>query len=174
MICAWTETSTADTGSSATMKAGLTDSALAIPIRCRCPPLKSRGWRSAWLATEPDEGEQREHAVVDLCARTDAMDGERLSEHLAHGHARVQRGIGVLKNHLEVAARLQHSRAREPQEVLAAEENLAARRLDKAQQRPSERRLAGTGFADEAEDLAAPDLQGDVVDSDQPTAASCA
>jgi hypothetical protein len=43
MICAWIETSSAETGSSATMKSGLTASARAIPIRWRCPPENSCG-----------------------------------------------------------------------------------------------------------------------------------
>ena len=38
MICAWIETSRAATDSSHTMNSGLTASARAMPIRCRCPP----------------------------------------------------------------------------------------------------------------------------------------
>ncbi len=45
MICAWIETSSAETGSSATISVGFSDSALAIPIRWRCPPENSCGKR---------------------------------------------------------------------------------------------------------------------------------
>ena len=43
MICAWIDTSSADTGSSATMKSGLSESARARPMRWRCPPENSCG-----------------------------------------------------------------------------------------------------------------------------------
>ena len=39
--CAWIDTSSADTGSSATTNEGRRASARAIPIRCRWPPLNS-------------------------------------------------------------------------------------------------------------------------------------
>ena len=43
MICAWIDTSSADTGSSATISLGLTASARAMPMRWRCPPENSCG-----------------------------------------------------------------------------------------------------------------------------------
>ena len=43
-ICAWIDTSSADTGSSAMMIFGSRASARAIAIRCRCPPENSCGW----------------------------------------------------------------------------------------------------------------------------------
>ena len=42
-ICAWIETSSAETGSSQTISFGLSASARAIPIRCRWPPENSCG-----------------------------------------------------------------------------------------------------------------------------------
>jgi hypothetical protein len=42
-ICAWIETSSAETGSSATMKSGFDASARARPIRWRWPPMNSCG-----------------------------------------------------------------------------------------------------------------------------------
>ena len=44
-ICACTETSSADTGSSQKISLGLTASARATPIRWRCPPENSCGKR---------------------------------------------------------------------------------------------------------------------------------
>ena len=38
MICAWIDTSSADTASSQTMNSGFSDSARAMPTRWRCPP----------------------------------------------------------------------------------------------------------------------------------------
>jgi hypothetical protein len=43
MICAWIETSSAEIGSSQTMKSGEVASARAMPMRCRCPPENSCG-----------------------------------------------------------------------------------------------------------------------------------
>ncbi len=43
MTWAWIDTSSADTGSSATMSLGLTANARAMPIRCRWPPENSWG-----------------------------------------------------------------------------------------------------------------------------------
>ena len=43
MICAWIETSSAETGSSAMISFGLSASARAIPIRWRWPPENSCG-----------------------------------------------------------------------------------------------------------------------------------
>ena len=53
MICACTDTSSADTGSSSTISDGSTLSALAIAMRCRCPPLNSCGKRSACSGRSP-------------------------------------------------------------------------------------------------------------------------
>jgi hypothetical protein len=43
--CAWIETSSADTGSSATISFGFVTIARAIPIRWRCPPENSWTYR---------------------------------------------------------------------------------------------------------------------------------
>ena len=45
MICAWIETSRAETGSSQMTSFGCSARALAIPIRCRWPPENSFGKR---------------------------------------------------------------------------------------------------------------------------------
>ena len=45
MICAWIETSSADTGSSHTTSFGLSASARAMPMRWRWPPENSAGKR---------------------------------------------------------------------------------------------------------------------------------
>ena len=45
ITCAWIETSSAETGSSATRSLGLRVSARAMPMRCRWPPENSLGNR---------------------------------------------------------------------------------------------------------------------------------
>src|SRR5688500_10337605 len=53
MICAWIETSSAETGSSAMISLGLTASARAMPMRWRWPPENSCGYRRRWSADNP-------------------------------------------------------------------------------------------------------------------------
>src|SRR5687767_10387469 len=53
MICAWIETSSAETGSSAMISLGLTASARAMPMRWRWPPENSCGYRRRWSADRP-------------------------------------------------------------------------------------------------------------------------
>ena len=45
MTCAWIDTSSAETGSSATINLGRSASVRAIPMRCRWPPENSYGYR---------------------------------------------------------------------------------------------------------------------------------
>ena len=59
-ICAWIETSRADTGSSATIIDGRSISARASPSRCRCPPENSCGYRSAAAAGSPTSSSMAE------------------------------------------------------------------------------------------------------------------
>ena len=51
--CAWTETSSADVGSSHTRNSGFEASARAMEMRCRCPPENSCGYRSTSRAPRP-------------------------------------------------------------------------------------------------------------------------
>src|SRR6266566_1962206 len=53
MIWAWIETSSADTASSQTMKEGFRANARAMPMRCRCPPENSCGYRFVKLGFRP-------------------------------------------------------------------------------------------------------------------------
>ena len=49
ITCALTDTSSADTGSSQMTSFGPNARALAMPMRCRCPPESSLGYRSSCL-----------------------------------------------------------------------------------------------------------------------------
>ena len=126
--CACTETSSAETSSSAIRHSGSTASARAMPIRCRCPPENSCGRRSAASAGSAHEIEQLGDAARDLGLRPHAVDGERLAEDLAHAHARVERAVGVLKDHLDAAVVAAELGPRQRADVQAVEANLAARR----------------------------------------------
>ena len=66
MICAWIETSSADTGSSSTMSFGSTASARATPMRWRWPPENSCGKRLTCSGARPTRSSSSLHAALDV------------------------------------------------------------------------------------------------------------
>jgi len=48
--------------------------------------------------------EQGGHLILQLAARGDAVDLERLTHDIQHGHARVERGEWILEDHADFAA----------------------------------------------------------------------
>ena len=106
------------------------------------------------LAGEPDGLEQRAHFLDLLGPRADAVHEQRLAHDLAHRHARIERGVGVLEDRLHVAAELEQLRLRRVREVLAFEEHAARRRVFEAHDGAPERRLSAPRFAHEPERLA--------------------
>jgi hypothetical protein len=53
---------------------------------------------------EADGAHERATRAVDLGGRAHAVDEQRLGERGEDGHTRIERGVGVLENHLQVAA----------------------------------------------------------------------
>ena len=53
---------------------------------------------------EPDSFEKLANLLDLLGLRADAVDEQRFAHDLADGHSGVQRGVGVLEDHLDVAA----------------------------------------------------------------------
>ena len=80
------------------------------------------------------------------------------------GHPRVQRGERILEHDLQLGAQLAHPLGAGARVVLAAVRQAARRRLDQAQHRPAQRRLAATRLADDAERLALVQAERDTVD----------
>src|SRR5205085_4020379 len=91
------------------------------------------------------------------------VDVQRLADNLAGGHPRIQRTVGILKNHLEFPAPSAQRGAVQGGEVLALEENPARGRCDQTNDRASQRGLAATTFADQADSFARLDEEADVV-----------
>ena len=92
------------------------------------------------------------------------MQHQRLAQHGAHRHARIERGVGVLEDHLHALAARAHLAVAERQQVLALEAHLAGRRLDQAQHQAADRRLAAARFADDGQRLAGAKMEVDAVD----------
>jgi hypothetical protein len=108
------------------------------------------------------------HQLLDLAAklgpRGEAVELERVADDLPHPLAWVERRIGVLEDHLDLAADRAEALPREPDQLLAAELDRARRRLEQLDDGSAERRLAAAGLAHEAEGLALVEGEADVVD----------
>ncbi len=92
------------------------------------------------------------------------MDGEGLGEDVADGHARIERGVGILEDDLHAAAEGAHGGGGGGRQRVAFEEDFAGGGFDEAEQHAGDGALAGAGFADQAEGFAGCDGEGDVVD----------
>ena len=164
MICAWIETSRADTGSSATMKSGFegerAGEADALPLAARELVRVARA-ASAGRPTISSSSRTRASACLPLARPCVA---QRLADDPADAVARVERRERVLEDHLHAPAKRSHARLVERREVLPVEDDAPAGRLVEQEHRAAERRLAAARLADEAERLAAADREADAVD----------
>ncbi len=94
----------------------------------------------------------------------DLVHPQRLGQDFADGHARIERGVGVLEDDLHVPAQPAQLVLVEVGDLLALEAHRARRRVHQAQDQASGGRLAAAGFADQRQRLAAGDLEADVLD----------
>ena len=97
-------------------------------------------------------------------AAGELVDDQRLADDAADAHARVQRGVRVLEDHLHLAAEEAQLVALDAAEVAAVEEHLAGGGPVELEDGAAGRRLAAAAFADQAQRLAAADEEGDAVD----------
>ena len=116
-----------------------------------------------------DQAQQLQRALAQPGLGPALVDLERLDDLEADGVARVQAGHRVLEDHRDVAAGDAAALAgAEFQQVLTVEAQQvggdAAGRLHQAHQRQHGHALAGAGFADDAEQLAALDVQVQALD----------
>ena len=118
--CAWIETSSADTGSSSTIRRGSTASARATPIRWRCPPENSCGKRLTCSGFSPTRSSSSRTRGLHL-SFGDTVQAHRRTDDLAHPLARVQRGDRILEDELDLAAHRLELLAAEMGDVLSAE-----------------------------------------------------
>jgi hypothetical protein len=97
-------------------------------------------------------------------ARRQTVGAQWPGDDLANAHVRIERRVGVLKDHLHVASRPAQLRSGLADEVRSAEGDLTARRAIELQDCAPGRALAAPALADEAEGLAPLDVEGDSVD----------
>src|SRR5882724_10528863 len=114
---------------------------------------------------QADGLEQVGDALLELTAGLcQPVNDQRFADDVADAHARVERGIGILKDDLDIAAKRAKFFAAERADVLAVKVDLARTRFDQADHATAGGRLAATGFADQPQRFAGPDVKIDAVD----------
>src|SRR5215213_2132537 len=117
------------------------------------------------LAAQANRLEQLVHPVeAFLLAVNQAVYVYTFGYNVAHDHARVQRGLGVLKDHLHLPIEDPALVARGLVDILAPEDNLAAGGLVEPDDYPPGRGFAAAGLADQPEGLPLVDAERDPVD----------
>ena len=91
------------------------------------------------------------------------MDDEDFAKDRPDGHARIERGEGVLENDLHVAPHRAQVSAAKAQHVLPVEHDLARAGFDEAQDAASCGRLAAARFTNQSQGFAAIDGEGHAV-----------
>ena len=114
------------------------------------------------ICAEPDQRHQFAGAALGLGTR-DAMGDRPVSDDPADALARIERGIGVLEDHLDLATKRPQRLAALGQEIDLAEPDRACIRRQQTHQALADGRLAGAGFPDDAERLAAAQREADIV-----------
>ena len=154
MIWAWIETSSAETGSSAMISFGLQRERPGDPDPLALPAGELVRIAVVVLGVEPDPLEQLLDARFSTSPRRDAVEPQRVADDLADALARVQRRVGVLEDHLHLAAQRLQLAALQADDLLAVEAHRARRRLEQLQDRAAQGGLAAARLADQAQRLA--------------------
>ena len=94
-------------------------------------------------------------------------DNQGLRDDVFHGHARVERGIGVLEDDLHLLAALLEGCGVHFGDVPAVKVNLALSRFEKMQDGAPKRAFSAPGFTDDAECMTAFNGKIDIVDGVQ-------
>ena len=116
------------------------------------------------VGIEAHDLEQLLHPGLTLVAVANLVDDEGFFDYGADGHAGVQGAVGVLEDDLKLFPEGTHCPAGELGEVLAPEADFTAGGPEELEDAPADGGLAAAAFADEAERLAAHDLEGHAVD----------
>jgi hypothetical protein len=112
---------------------------------------------------ETDKSEQFGDAIAALGGRALAVDDERLLDNLSRSHARVQRGIRILKNDLHVASRESKFLPRVLEDVRPAKPHFSRGGFDEPEDAAARGGLAAAGFPNKAERLTFVDRECHVV-----------
>src|SRR5579875_2405737 len=116
------------------------------------------------LGLQPDFERQFDDPLLKRTAARDMIVDKRLGDDVAHAKARVQRRIGILKDHLQAAAIGTQLAARQMVNTLAPKADLAGRRFDQFKDRLAGGRFAATRLTDQPEGLARCPVERNAVD----------
>ena len=117
------------------------------------------------VGVQADGLEQLGHAVAPGLALGQAVDRQRLADDRADRHARIERGIRVLEDHLDLAPVGEEPAVAERREVgRIAVVHFAGGGPEELDDGPAERRFAAAALADQAERFAAVQVETDVID----------
>jgi hypothetical protein len=116
------------------------------------------------VGLQPDHVHHPRDLGASLGRRSDAVDAQPLADAVADRRARVEAGVRVLEDDLHPPAIRLERRALQRHEVDPIEPDRTGGRIDQPQQQAPDGRLAAARLADEAEGLAAPDVERHAVD----------
>lgn len=108
MIWACVEASSADTGSSRTSSSGSTVNARGIANRLQLTAGELTRRAVEVLRRQADRLDRAVEAGAQLAAAEPVIDLEGLGEAAADRHAGIERGVGVLEDHLHAPAQVPH------------------------------------------------------------------
>ena len=92
------------------------------------------------------------------------MHQQRFSNEFKHLHPRIEAGVRVLENELNVAGQTPQRLTFDGRDILALEKHPPVRQGQAAHDRAAQRGLAGTGLANKAKRLSTRQIKGDIVE----------
>jgi hypothetical protein len=92
------------------------------------------------------------------------MREDGFGERVEHRHARIERGVRILENHLEIRAGAAEFPALEPIQIPAFQDDTAGSRGNQLEDGAAERGFSAARFADEAEHFPFPQREGNAID----------
>ena len=112
---------------------------------------------------QADQIKQFAHPLARAARRHQTVQAQRTAENLAHRHARIERCIRILEDHLHASAQRTDLRLTDVRDVLAVEHDAALGRFGQTHHHTRERRFAAAGFADQADRFAGEHVEIDAV-----------
>ena len=122
------------------------------------------GIARSMFGRQADQFEQLGDALGSrFLAFREAVGLQRFSQDVAHAHFRIQAGIRVLEDHLQLAAQGAHATAGSGAQLLTAVAYAARCAIDQTQQRAADGALARARFANQAQRFTGLDGERDIV-----------
>lgn len=117
------------------------------------------------LGVEADDVQQFLDPLGPLAARNGVrVDAEGLADDVSDRHTRIQRGVRILEDDLDVTAQLAHLRSPEVGGVTPLEGDRPGGRWLEGHQQPSQGGLSAAGLPDDTEGLAGVEIEAHTVD----------